>query len=575
MHVCILFLGLNSGSIIVSDSGPRLLYTERNFGELEFIENPLQLVLFQSTKEIPRGEVWRQEYLQRLSKGNSTWGVQLRRVREKIEAMRRLYRQLQQKRALGFHRQLTRDQASKFRSRLEAYKEHRERLLNELISRPAQELPIVGRITALSREFEAFTETVLGGNAIFFSRLLQLHSALLLAHACDGEDVGHSGNRSSSRSHLLFSSCSLLTPWESIVRPPDVESFVNATLRRLWDRIFDLTSRREAFGRALPFGDVAVLRLSAAADQLVRMAATARAAGIARLAESRRLLPSKLITSRLREHEWLHLTRTKRNRTDGRMHLLDVLSAASDRLLRQACLQLQSPRRQQQREEVEQLFQRGVASQPADPSVFADLGSNLHMVCSLVNIPALSHPSKLPPTRSTAPNAAYVAVNHMAGAVADSWVLVELLETKTWILSRTFDAVTGRLAKEKLLSSFASEQRQQQLGIGQWTCQGWKGPSESQMYLCHLCILGASLLVLGAIILIAVVTLFFAFRATMLVLASLVQHRRSCIGEYRSSSSGGQHRKPPLRGKILTPMGAALAGGFMTMKSGAVVSPLA
>ncbi|CDJ51176.1 P42251, related [Eimeria brunetti] len=564
-----------ASSLNADNTGPRLLYTERNFGELEFIENPLQLVLFPSTNDHPRNESRRQEYQQLLSEDNAASRVQLFRVMEKSEAIRQLHRQLQQKRPLHLHRQLTRSQASKFRIRLQAYKKQREHLVKELTSKPTQRPAIVERIVGLSREFEIYTQTVFGSSAIIFSRLLQLHSALLLIHACEDEGVRHSGVRSSSRSNLLFTSCSLLTPWESISRPPAAGSFVDATLRWLWDRVFGLTSRRQAFNNAFPFGDAAALRLSAAVDQLARMAATARAVGIARLAESRRLLPSKFIRIRLRGPESSRRFRAKGNGTGRRQLLLGVFSAASDSLLRQACLQLQSPRRQQQREEIDQLFQRGVANQPADPFVFADLGPELQLVCSLIDIPGEKRQGSVPLTRPAAPGFLHFAANHVANAVADSWVLVEVLETKTWILSRTFDAVTGRLAKEKLLSSFASEQRHHQPGIGQWTCQGWKGPSERRMYICHLCILGASLLALGAIIVIIIAILFLSFKAASLVVATLGKLWRSGSGISSKRACGnptGQHTKPSLRHKVLTLKLVALAGVIMAMKPGAVVS---
>ncbi|CDI86470.1 hypothetical protein, conserved [Eimeria praecox] len=558
-----------ASSLNADITGPRLVYTERNFGELEFIENPVQIILFPSTNDRIRNEARRQEYLQELSENSGASGVQLHHVRKKGAAIRHLHHQQQQRRPLHLHRKLTANQASRFRIRLQAYKKQRERLVGELALKSAEQLAIVERIRSLSREFEAYTQAVLSGNAIFFSRLLQLHAALLLVHACEDEGVGRSGTHSPSRSNLLFTSCSLLAPWESISRPSTAGSFADTVLRWLWDRMFGLTSWRETFNSTLPVGDAAALRLSAAADQLARLAATARAAVAARLAESRRLLPSKFIGIRVREPALFHLLRAKAKRRDRRLLLLGIFAAASDRLLRQACLQLQSPRRQQQRDEMYQLFQRGVANRPADPFVFADLDPDLQLVCSLVNIPEAEHQSRLSETRLIAPGVAHFAGNHAASAVADSWVLVELLETKTWILSRTFDAVTGRLAKEKLLSSFASEQRLHQPGFGQWACQGWKGPTESGMYLCHLCILGASVLVLGAVIVIIIVILLFAFKAASLFVASLRRLCRSgCIisNEHACGSSAGQHKNSSLRQKALTLKVAALVGVIMSVE---------
>ncbi|CDJ36118.1 uncharacterized protein EMH_0034360 [Eimeria mitis] len=562
-----------ASSLNADITGPRLLYTERNFGELEFIENPLQLILFPTTNDHLRDEAGRPEYLPQLSEGDAPSGVQLLRAREKSEAIRRLHRQMQKKRPLHLHRQLTHSEGLKFRTRLQVYKKQREHLVNELIAKPVQQLASLERIAALSHDFEAYTQTLLGGNAILFSRLLQLHSALLLIHACEDEGAGHSGTRSPSRSNLLFTSCSMLNSWEPISRPSAARSFTDAAFRWLWDRIFDLTSRREAFKSALPFGDAATLRLSAAADKLARMAATARSAGIARLAESRRLLPSKLIGIRLRKPALSHLERAKGGGTDRRLLVLGVFSAASDKLLRQACLQIQSPRREQQREEMNQLFQRGLANHPADPFAFAAVGPELQEVCSLVNIPAVKVHTRLPAERFAAQDVANVAANRVANAVADSWVLVELLETKTWILSRTFDAVTGRLAKEKLLSSFGSEQRQHQPGIGQWTCQGWKGPSESRMYLCHLCILCASLLSLAAIILIIIALFVFVGKVASLIVACLGKLCRSACGisnKHICGSSERQHKKPLLRHKVLSLKVAALAGVTMTMEASAL-----
>ncbi|CDJ62438.1 hypothetical protein, conserved [Eimeria necatrix] len=513
-----------------NNTGPRLLYTERNFGELEFIENPLNIVLFPSVDENAASQ---QDDALQSSGGNSGSTVQLLRVREKNETLRDIHNQRQQKRPLNLHRELTRSLSVKFQDKLQKYKEQRKRLVNELQTKRYERATFLERLMDLSHDFETYTWSALGDNAILFSRLLQLHSALLVSHACEDEGSDGVDINSTRTRNKLFDSCSLLTPWSAVPSVPKSKSLVDSVFRWLWDKIFELDSRRKAYRNSLPFGDAAVLRLSAATDQLARMSAKLRAARLASAAASRRLLPRKIIHTRFLAVKNSHSLTSKESKVMHRLLVHGLFSAASDGLLRRACMQLQSPRRQQQREEINELFHRGVASQPADAGAFADLDADLHLVCTVVDIPAVYRQPSAGKASLSPLEEGISVTNRGARAVADSWMLVELLETKTWILSRTFDAVTGRLAKEKLLSSFASKQRERQGGIGQWTCQGWRGPTESRMYLCHLCILIASLLALG---LVSIIIIGIILLACKVVARALAFVRAICRGRSATSS---------------------------------------
>lgn len=499
-----------STSLNADLTGSRLLYTERNFGELDFIENPLQLVLLPS---VDTGSSFVKEdevLLDGLSKGDATSRIQLLRVREKHHKLQELRRQRQQGRQLDLDRLLTTEVSAEFRNRLRSYKEQRQQIVEQL--RAGGKPAIVKRLRALADGFEAYVRVMLGGNRILFRRLLQLHLALLSAHACADDEVGNRAEQPKAGSKLLCGSCSLLTPWGAASPKSSPESLASKGLRWFWDLILGLTSRRAAYYSSLPLGDAASLRLSAAVDQLVRSSSETRARGIAAAAVRRRAC----IFSGGR----LSGARSCRQFSEypfeaGNRHFLHgVFAAASDRLLREACIQLRSPRREQQREEMNQLFSRGVASEPAEASAFAELDGNLQVICSLVESCGVLAQGNAPTTVPLAPGSATTAAGYAARALADSWKLVEILETKAWVITRTFDVVTGRLAKEKLLSSFASEQRESRRGIGQWTCQGWKGPTENRLYLNHLCILLVTLFFIGFTALMIIFAFWALLKAT-------------------------------------------------------------
>ncbi|OEH80523.1 hypothetical protein cyc_07809 [Cyclospora cayetanensis] len=480
--------GLPFASPLNADiTGPRLLYTERNFGELQFIENPLQLVLFPPNDDGTPAAVQQQELMQRKCRDNSTCSIQLLRVREKQEALLEMARNMQKGRSLERDRTLTKKQAAEFRSRLRAYKRQRQLLIDQLRDEPVHQLPVLERLVAQSKRFSVYVEAMMGSYDVFFMRLLKLHSAMLLAHMCEDEGSGQGSPTQKPDGRQLFETCSLLAHWAATPLEPRPQSVIDKGLRWLWDLFFGLTARRITFFDSLPLGDAATLRLSAATDQLTRSSAAARAAGLARAAIAKRSFTGRLGCKRLLGRR--SLCRVTQRPHEERLILRGVFAAVSDGLLRQACMQLQSPRRQQQREELNQLFERGVASQPADPFAFGKLDPNLHQICSLVDVPSSRRPFNEPTTYPVLSEAAITLESRAARAVGGSWVLVELLETKSWVLTRTFEVVTGRLVMEKLLSTFASEQRAQRPGIGQWACQGWKGPTESRMYLYHMYIL--------------------------------------------------------------------------------------
>lgn len=541
-HVCVYegrrWLGCNVEYSVSAASGPRLIYTERNFGELEFIENPLQLLLLPSAGEHSRnlGDV--QGLLQRLSENNTTSTVQLLRVREKYKALREVHRQYQQRQPLRVARVLTKEIAAEFSNRLGAYKQQRQNLVDQMRVEGGPRPSTVQDLRALSASFEVYIQTTLGTNSILFERLLQLHLSLLLAHACADEGAGRADGQPAARGSLLFGSCSLLDPWGPPPRSSP-RSLADTILLWLWDLVFGLTAHRAAQNSSFPIGDAATLRLSAAADHVARKSGAARAAAISATAVGQRRRAYILPFARLlgaRSRRWS--TQQPSKAEQRRLSLRGVFAAAGDGLLRQACLQLRSPRRQQQREQTNQLFRRKVASRPADALAFAELDTNLQLVCSLVEIPLRFARSRAPAAFSVAPEAAVTIEDSAARTVADSWIPVELLETKAWVLSRAFDAVTGRLVTEKLLSTFASEQRERQPGIGQWTCQGWKGPTEDRMYRCHLCLLVATLLAFGAtaFALLLVVRIIFRASARALVHLGLI----CCRGLHFSS---GGHRR--------------------------------
>lgn len=558
----------------VVSSGPRLLYTERNFGELEFIENPLHLLLFPRAEE-STSRIRNEEPLEGLVDGETTSRVQLLRVREKHRVMQELRKEHEQNSPLQITRLLTKDIVADLRSRLRAYKEKREELVKKLRVGTEQRPDAVQSLFALAGNFEAYAQSILGTNTILFERLLQLHSALLLALACEDEAESHSDSHLTKQERMLFGSCSLLAPWGAPISRRSSHSLIDTILWWLGDMVFGLTERREARSSALPLADAATLRLSAAVDKLTRESALARVASIAGAAMAERKHACKVPCYRCCRCRGTWRLSRHRRRAGHRLILRGVLAAASDFLVREACLQLRSPRRRQQREEMQQLFQRGVASQPADATAFADLDADLANVCSLVAVPlTLSRPPS-PLADASIVSAMASAGDIRSRAVSRSGVIIELLETKAWIILRTFDVVTGRLVKEKLLSTFASEQQRRRPGIGQWACEGWKGPTESHLYLYHLCILLATLLTIGGVALASMIILrrvafFTAQSLVRLARLSYYGHRPT---SHTNSPESGQEEpfKLPNRHQPQTRLVAAAIGAIAAVGAAAAI----
>ncbi|KAL8439799.1 hypothetical protein Efla_006814 [Eimeria flavescens] len=555
-------------------SGPRLLYTERNFGELEFVENPVQLLLFPPAAG--RSAEEERDIIEKLPRVDAVSKVQLERVREKASILKELQKKLDRTRPVEAARLHTKSITEDFRSRLQAFKEQRQELVKQLSASPVRQLGVIQKLNALTRAFEKYAHSVLGGNYHFFKRLLQLHSSLLVMHACEdeaGRDVGGNWPR---RTLMLYGSCSLLAPWGSISPRKVPRSLGDKILWWLFDWGFGLTASREARNRALPIADAATLRLSAAVDKLTHASASARAADIFAAVSERQRHASVLASSRLRGASGFRWAkRAQPPASWRRTRLRKAFAAASDGLLREACVQLQSSRRQYQLDEMQQLFHRGVASQPADAFAFAELDASLKTVCSLVATP--------PKPLGLSATSTYPAVHDFGAAIADgaaravagSWIIVELLETKAWILSRTFDVVTGRLAKEKLLSTFASEQRHRERSVGQWACQGWKGPTESRMYRNHLYILVATLLFLSCLALILFLTIRGVGRATLCIwarsghLRCLTRHfRLRCP---RRATSQKEPAETPPTGQLPMARIAAVGGAAVAVGVGAAL----
>ncbi|KAL8269966.1 hypothetical protein Esti_006100 [Eimeria stiedai] len=492
-------------------TGPRLLYPERNFGELEFIENPLQLLLFPhvSTRSVQEET----DIVKRLPKGDAVSREQILRVREKIVALEQLHRKLDSKEPLQVGLQLTRKITAGFRKRLVTFKKQRQELVEQLRPSSGQQVAVSQTLKALSASFGAYVHAMLGVEHHLFERLLRLHFSLLSIHACEDEGAQAQGGNGTRRRSVLFGSCSLLAPWGSIYPRRGPRSFSDRVLWWLGDLVLGLNAHREARSSFLPIADVATLRLSASVDELLRGSAASRVEFLAD-AVSASQHAHLLAGSRWRGAKSLRWVRRQPSKvSQPRAALRKLFAATSDGLLREACLQLRSTRRRYQRSEMQELFQRGVAKQPPSPCAFAELDGDLKAVCSLVALPAGAEGPPGPPAPSGCLAGSDPASETVHSTVASSWVIVELLETKAWILTRTFDVVTGRLAKEKLLSTFASEQQQRQPSIGQWACQGWKGPTESRMYLCHLCILVATLMILAGVATLLLVILQSAWRA--------------------------------------------------------------
>ncbi|KAL8448762.1 hypothetical protein Emed_003574 [Eimeria media] len=548
-------------------TGPRLLYPERNFGELEFIENPVQLLLFPHLSV--RSVEDQKDIVERVPNGDSVSREQLLRVREKSLALEEQYRKLESTRPLQIELQLTRNTTAELRGRLAAFKKQRQELVEELRASPEQQVAVLQTLKALAASFGVYVHAVLGEERHLFDRLVRLHFSLLSIHACEEEGAQAQDGDQSRRRSVLFGSCSLLTPWGSLYPRRGPRSLSDRVLWWLGDLALGLSAHREARSSSLPIADVATLRLSAAVDELLRGSAAARVGFLAD-AVSRRQHAYRLASSRLRgarSFRWARrgLSEAARPRDASRK----LLAAASDGLLREACLQLRSARRRHQRSEMQELFQRGVAKQPPDSCAFAELEGDLKAVCSLVALPA---GAEGPPGPSA--SACHAASNSPTSGAVDntlgrSWIIVELLETKAWILTRTFDVVTGRLAKEKLLSTFASEQQQRQPSVGQWACQGWKGPTESRMYLCHLCILVATLIILFGVAIILLVILRSAWNAlvrSLLRLGNLCfMSCRRAPGCHTHASSPPQSAKAPLTRQLSTLKLGGIVGAIVAV----------
>ncbi|KAL8428472.1 hypothetical protein ACSSS7_007199 [Eimeria intestinalis] len=475
-------------------TGPRLLYPERNFGELEFIENPLQLLLFPHISV--RSVQEETDIVKRLPKGDAVSRVQILRVREKSVALEKLYKKSESTKPLQVELQLTRETTAELRKRLVAFKQQRQELVEELRASSGQQAAASQSLKELTESFGAYVHAVLGKAHPLFERLLRLHFSLLSIHACEDEEAQVQSGDGWRRRSVLFGSCSLLAPWGNLYPRRGSRSFSDRVLWWLGDVVLGLNAHREARSSSLPLADAATLRLSASVDELVRNSAATRV-GFFAAAVSKRHHAYLLAGFRwhgAKSFPWNR--RSSSGESRPRATLRKLFAAASDRLLREACLQLRSARRRSQRSEMQQLFHRDVARQPPSPCAFAELDGDLKAVCSIVALPEGGQGPQGPPASQACRAASDATSKAVDSTVASSWVIVELLETKAWILARTFDVVTGRLAKEKLLSTFASEQQQRQPSIGQWACQGWKGPTESRMYLCHLCILVATSMVL-------------------------------------------------------------------------------
>ncbi|KAL8451094.1 hypothetical protein Emag_002902 [Eimeria magna] len=547
-------------------TGPRLLYPERNFGEMEFIENPLQLLLLPHTSA--RSVQDQKDIVDRVPKGDSVSKEQILRVREKRVALEELYRKVKSARPLQIELELTRDTIAELRGRLAAFKKQRQELVEELRASSEKQVDVLQTLKALAASFGAYVHAVLGKEQHLFGRLLRLHFSLLSIHACEDEGTqAQDGNRSRRRS-VLFGSCSLLAPWSSLYPRRGPRSFFDKVLWWLGNRVFDLRAHREARSSYLPIADVTTLRLSAAVDELLRGSAAARVRFVAD-AVSKRQDAYLMAGSRwrgARRFNWV--TRQLSEAARRRAALRKLLAAASDGLLREACLQLRSARRRYQRSEMQELFQRGVTKQPPGPCAFAGLDGNLEAVCALVALPAGAEGPPRP--QASACRAVSDPTSEAADSlVASSWIIVELLETKAWILTRTFDVVTGRLAKEKLLSTFASEQQQRQPSIGQWACQGWKGPTESRMYLCHLCILVATLIILIGVAMILLVILRSAWKAfvrSLLCLGSFCfMGCRRAPDCHTQASSPRQSVKDPLTRQLPMLRPAGIVGAIVAV----------
>lgn len=485
------------------------MHTERNFGELEFFENPIHALLAPSTEasfsasDDALGE-----------EAAAASSVQLRRVFEREATQRRLFRERPLHKALLEERD-EKDVAAARRSlerRLESFEKERRAVWMALAKLEARNSPsesatqtreLRRQLGEKDAEFEAFLLQRVAETPSLFEAFLKLHASLLLAHAC-GEDGASARPHAASS---LFGECSIASRWtreEEEAREAEFRDFKGPAVARasrldgLWWKLLEATlgvpSRRTARREKLPLVDVSALRLSAEIDRLV---VNASMAVLTRVAETWTADSAAPPTSRIGSAFWRVLS-------SGRLF----------RNLRRACLQLRSPRRPQQRSHLQGLFERQISTSKVSKNAFTT-PSVLQEFC------ASSESRRTRLVASKRPNfSSWLATLKSSGlpamdeeeameasveALAASAV-VEVVETKAWVLARVFDVKTARLVFEKLISTFASKQHQREEsrrergeGIGsnsQWACEGWAGKTEDRFFLMYSAVLAAAALLL-------------------------------------------------------------------------------